>query len=72
MRSHNGVFVLYSLAYSVLACLRIGMLGSVSFQRVRKSWYAVFDLIVSPDKASARPNCKCASAPIGSLTTIPR
>lgn len=27
-----------SLAYSALACLRIGMSGSASFQRVRKSW----------------------------------
>jgi len=27
-----------SLAYSILACLRIGMSASASFQRVRKSW----------------------------------
>ena len=27
-----------SLAYSAWACLRIGMSGSASFQRVRKSW----------------------------------
>jgi hypothetical protein len=27
-----------SLAYSALACLRMGMSGSASFQRVRKSW----------------------------------
>ena len=27
-----------SLAYSAWACLRIGMSGSASFHRVRKSW----------------------------------
>ena len=38
-RSHKILaFVAYSsLAYSALACLRIGMLESASFQRVRKS-----------------------------------
>ena len=29
-------------------------------------------LIFSPDKTNARPNCTCASAPIGSAPTIPR
>src|SRR6478735_2652580 len=28
----------WSLAYSVLACLKIGMSGSASFQGERKSW----------------------------------
>ena len=38
-----------NLAYSDLACFRMGMSGSASFQRVRKSSYAAFALAVSPD-----------------------
>src|SRR5713101_936234 len=30
-----------NLAYSALACCRIGVSGSASFQSVRKSWYAL-------------------------------
>ena len=30
----------FSLAYSDLAVMRIGMSGSASFQRAKKSWYA--------------------------------
>ena len=37
-----------SFAYSTLACFRMGMSGSASFQRARKSWYAAFALAVSP------------------------
>jgi len=38
-----------SLAYSALACFRMmGMSGSASFQRVKKSWYALFAFAVSP------------------------
>ena len=33
-----------SFAYSALACFRMGMSGSASFQRVKKSWYAAFAL----------------------------
>lgn len=61
-----------SLAYSALACLRIGMSRSASFQSVRKRSYALFALALSPDKVYALPSCKCASAPMGSMPTIPR
>jgi hypothetical protein len=37
-----------SFAYSTLASFRMGMLGSAPFQRVRKSWYALFALAMSP------------------------
>jgi len=40
-----------NFAYSALACFRMGMSGSASFQRVRKSLYAAFALAVSPDMA---------------------
>ena len=61
-----------SLAYSALACFRMGMPGSASFQSVRKSSYAIFALSLSPDRAKVLPNCKCANAPIGSSPTMPR
>src|SRR5215467_11601533 len=54
-----------SLAYSALASFRMGMSGSASFQRARKSWYAVFALVVSSCMAYALPSCRCASAPSG-------
>jgi hypothetical protein len=37
-----------SFAYSALACFRMGMSGSASFQRVKNSWYALRALAVSP------------------------
>src|ERR1022692_4021304 len=40
-----------NFAYSALACFRMGMSGSASFQRVKKSRYAVLDFAVSPDRA---------------------
>ena len=40
-----------SFAYSALACFRMGMSGSASFQRVKKSWYAALALAVSPAMA---------------------
>src|SRR5207244_12323338 len=40
-----------SLTYSALACFRMGMSGSASFQRAKKSWYAAFALVVSPESA---------------------
>jgi len=40
-----------SFAYSALACFRMGMSGSASFQSVRKSWYAALALAVSPAMA---------------------
>ena len=33
-----------SLTYSALACFRMGMSGSASFQRAKKSWYRSFRL----------------------------
>jgi hypothetical protein len=62
----------YSLAYSALAFVRIGMSGSASFHRLKKSSYAAFARAVFPAIASALPNRQRASAPIGSLITIPR
>ena len=61
-----------SLAYSVLACFRIVMSGSASFQSARKAWYARFALALSPDEMYTLPSRKCASAPIGSSPTMPR
>src|SRR5215472_2893689 len=52
----DGVLLSTRLAYSALACFRMGMSGSASFQRVRKSWYAVFAFAVSPARAYARPS----------------
>ena len=37
-----------SFAYSAFACFRMGMSGSASFQRVKKSWYAALALLLSP------------------------
>src|SRR5712691_10582677 len=61
-----------SLAYSALACCKIGTSGSASFQSVRKPSYALFALALFPDEVYALPSCKCASAPMGSAPTIPR
>jgi hypothetical protein len=44
-----------SLAYSALACFRMGMLGSASFQSVRKSLYEVSALTRA---ASASAPCE--------------
>src|SRR5207253_7564281 len=43
----NAHRVYCSFAHSALACLRMGMSGSASFQSVRKSWYAARALVVS-------------------------
>src|SRR5437660_135230 len=40
-----------SFAYSALACFRMAMSGSASFHWFRKSWYAAFAFVVSPDSA---------------------
>ena len=37
-----------SFSYSSWACFRMGMSGSASFQRARKSWYAARAFAVSP------------------------
>ena len=41
----------FNLAYSALACRRIGKSESASFQRAKKSWYAFLALVESPDIA---------------------
>jgi hypothetical protein len=61
-----------NFAYSASACFRIGISGSASFQSFRKSSYADFARVRSPDIEYARASCRKASAPMGSLTTIPR
>src|SRR6266571_3612585 len=43
-----------NFAYSALASFRMGMSGSASFQRVTKSWYAVWAFAGSPCIAYAR------------------
>jgi hypothetical protein len=40
-----------SFAYSALASFRMGMSGSASFQRAKKSWYAARLLATSPESA---------------------
>ena len=61
-----------NLAYSSLACFRIGMPGSASFHNVRKSWYAAFALALSPWIAQARARPTWATAPISVFKTTPR
>jgi hypothetical protein len=51
----------FSAAYSALACLRMAMSGSATFQKVRKSWYAAHDDSVR----------RVHAAPAGSLTCLP-
>ena len=67
-----AILIHCSLAYSALARLRIGMSGSAPFQSVRKPSYALFAFALSPDKAYALPSCRCAKAPTGSASTMPR
>ena len=62
----------WSLAYSALACMRIGISGSAPFQRFRNSAYAVRAFVLSPWSARARPNPNRASAASGKLSTTPR
>jgi hypothetical protein len=38
-----------SFAYSALASCRMGMSGSASFHRVKKSWYAALAFVLSPE-----------------------
>src|SRR4030095_7097842 len=51
----------YRFAYSLFACLRMGMSGSASFQRTKKSWYLLRALAVSPERAWARARPTWAS-----------
>ena len=53
----NGCRSYCSFAYSALACFRMGMSGSASFQRAKKSWYAALAFAESPaiDQLRARP-----------------
>ncbi len=47
-RKRSGRADHFSLAYSDFAAMRMGMSGSASLQRTKKSWYAFFALTVSP------------------------
>src|ERR1700693_6579857 len=62
----------FSFAYSALASFRMGMSGSASFQRAKKSWYAARAFAVSPERTEARARPRWASAPSGKFTTMPR
>ena len=57
-----------SFAYSALASFRMGMSGSASFQRVKKSRYAVWAFAESPCIAYARARPSRASAPSGKVS----
>src|SRR6266581_9108651 len=57
-----------SFAYSALASFRMGMSGSASFQRVRKSWYAVWAFAESPCTAYARASQGAPAHPAGSFS----
>ena len=61
-----------SFAYSALACFRMGMSGSPSFQTVRKSWYAVRAFAASPCMACARASPSRANPPGGRFLTAPQ
>jgi hypothetical protein len=64
-----------SFAYSALASFKIGMSGSASFQRAKKSWYAVCALALSPASA-IRPSktevCQCADGEISNEAAMPQ
>jgi len=70
-----------NLAYSALACFKMGMSGSASFQRVRKSLYAASARTraasasaaceVFACKAFARATPRCANAPVQQFQTMP-
>jgi hypothetical protein len=49
--SNTSIADYCSFAYSALACLRMGTSGSASFHRLKKSWYAMRDLALSPARA---------------------
>ena len=51
----RGCCAYCSFAYSALACFRMGMSGSASFQRAKKSWYAACAFVLSPARAYAQP-----------------
>src|SRR6266849_1500288 len=51
--------------YSALACFRMGMSGSASFQSVRKSFVGGVGLAASPESAQARARPRWASARVG-------
>jgi hypothetical protein len=51
---YSGAPSYFNLEYSNLACLKMGMSGSASFHRVRKSRYVALALALSPCKRNAR------------------
>src|SRR6266513_3184277 len=61
-----------NFAYSALACFKMGMSGSASFQRVKKYWYAVWAFAEAPCTAYARARPRRASAPSGKFLTAPQ
>src|SRR5438128_187633 len=71
-RSGSTLMTHYSLAYSASACLRIGMSGSASFHKERKSLYCLRAPLRSPIMTSARANCKRDNAPRMLFCTTPR
>lgn len=62
----------YSFAYSTLGLLEDRNVGIGVFAESEEILVGSFCFCLSPDKANALPSRKCASAPMGSLTTIPR
>src|ERR1019366_227025 len=70
-----------SFAYSALACFRMGMSGSASFQSVRKSLWAASARTraasasapceVLDCRALARATPRCAKAPVQQFQTMP-
>src|SRR5258708_36574272 len=53
----------FSFANSALACFRMGMSGSASFHKERKSLYSLRPSSVSPIITSARASCSREKAP---------
>jgi hypothetical protein len=56
-----------NFAYSALASFRIGMSGSASFHRAKKSWYAVRVLGVSGERVGAAQAEMASTIPRGSF-----
>jgi len=61
-----------NLPYSVRASLTSRMSGSAFFHSVKRSSYALFAFVVSPESASARASCSRAIASMGSTRTMLR
>src|SRR4029077_13995593 len=59
----------FRVANSALASRRMGVLGSASFQREKKSSYARAAFVVSPDIAYARPSSRLARFPTANVAS---